>query len=47
MVEAILKVRTEFRTVLVITHIDELKEQFPVRIEVRKDPEQGSLVTVV
>ena len=47
LVEAILKVRSEFRTVLVITHIDELKEHFPVRIEVRKDPEHGSLVTVV
>jgi exonuclease SbcC len=46
LLEAILKVRTEFRTVLVITHIDELKEHFPVRIEVRKDPERGSLVTV-
>ena len=47
LVEAILRVRSEFRTVLVITHIDELKEHFPVRIEVRKDPELGSLVTVV
>ena len=47
LVEAILKVRSEFRTVLVITHIDELKEHFPVRIEVRKDPEEGSLITVV
>lgn len=47
LIEAILKVRSEFRTVLVITHIDELKEHFPVRIEVRKDPERGSLVTVV
>ena len=47
LVEAILKVRSEFRTVLVITHIDELKEHFPVRIEVRKDPENGSLVSVV
>ena len=47
LVEAILRVRSEFRTVLVITHIDELKEQFPVRIEVRKDPDRGSVVTVV
>jgi exonuclease SbcC len=47
LLEAILKVRSEFRMVLVITHIDELKEHFPVRIEVRKDPEKGSLVSVV
>lgn len=47
LLEAILRVRSEFRTVLVITHIDELKEHFPVRIEVRKDPEKGSLVSLV
>ena len=47
LLEAILRVRSEFQTVLVITHIDELKEHFPVRIEVRKDPEAGSLVSVV
>lgn len=47
LLEAILRVRSEFRTVLVITHIEDLKEHFPVRIEVRKDPELGSLVSVV
>ena len=47
LLEAIMKVRSEFRTVLVITHIDDLKEHFPVRIEVRKDPQAGSRVTVV
>jgi exonuclease SbcC len=47
LLEAVMRIRTEFRTVLVITHIDELKEHFPVRIEVRKDPQAGSLVTVV
>jgi exonuclease SbcC len=47
LLEAIMRVRSEFRTVLVITHIDELKEHFPVRIEVRKDPQAGSRVTVV
>ncbi|MGH2784071.1 MAG: AAA family ATPase [Actinomycetota bacterium] len=47
LVEAILRVRSEFRTVLLITHIDELKEHFPVRIEIRKDPDLGSVATVV
>jgi DNA repair exonuclease SbcCD ATPase subunit len=32
--------------VLVITHIEELKEVFPARIEVTKTP-QGSVVEVV
>ena len=47
LLEAVMRVRSEFRTVLVITHIEELKEYFPVRIEVRKDPDRGSVVTVV
>jgi DNA repair protein SbcC/Rad50 len=47
LLEAVMRVRSEFRTVLVITHIEELKEHFPVRIEVVKDPVKGSLVSVV
>ena len=47
LIEAILAVRSEFRTVLVITHIDDLKEYFPVRIEVEKDPRTGSRVRVL
>ncbi len=47
LLEAVLRVRSEFRMVLVITHIDELKEHFPTRIEVRKDPDAGSVVGVV
>jgi exonuclease SbcC len=47
LLEAVMRIRSEFRTVLVITHIEELKEHFPVRIEVRKDPLAGSVVTVV
>ena len=31
----------DFEKVLVITHLDDLKEAFPVRIEVQKD-ESGS-----
>jgi exonuclease SbcC len=47
LVEAILKVKEDFRRVLVITHIDELKDLFPVRLEVEKDPVHGSRVLVV
>ncbi len=41
LVEAINAIRDEFERIIVITHIDELKEAFPVRIEVTKTP-QGS-----
>jgi len=46
LVEAINAVQDEFARILVITHIDELKDAFPVRIEVTKMPE-GSVVEVV
>jgi len=46
LVEAINVIRSDFACVLVITHIDELKDAFPVRIEVIKTPE-GSVVKVV
>jgi exonuclease SbcC len=46
LVEAINAVRDDFARVLVITHIDELKDAFPVRIQVTKMPE-GSMVEVV
>jgi exonuclease SbcC len=36
----------DFEKVLVITHIPEMKEVFPVRIEVRKTP-RGSVFQVV
>jgi exonuclease SbcC len=44
-VQAIRAVEDEFAMILVITHLDELKEQFPTRIEVVKAP-QGSSVLV-
>jgi exonuclease SbcC len=47
LVESILKVRRDFRRVLVITHVEELKDQFPTRIEVSKDPSEGSRVRVL
>jgi DNA repair protein SbcC/Rad50 len=38
MVEAITEVQNDFQRIMVITHIDELKERFPVQIEVIKGP---------
>jgi exonuclease SbcC len=46
LVEAINMVRDDFAKILVITHIDELKDVFPNRIDVEKTP-RGSVVTVV
>lgn len=46
LVEAINMVREDFAKILVITHIDELKDAFPVRIEVEKTS-RGSAVSVI
>jgi exonuclease SbcC len=46
LIEAINLVRPDFAKILVITHIDELKEQFPNRIEVEKT-DRGSVVSVM
>jgi exonuclease SbcC len=46
LIEAINMVKQDFAKVLVITHIDELKEAFPNRIEVEKN-EHGSMLRVV
>jgi exonuclease SbcC len=46
LIEAINLVRKDFAKVLVITHMDELKDAFPTRIEVEKT-ERGSAVRVV
>ncbi len=46
MVEAIQAVQGDFDKILVITHLEELKEAFPVRIEVEKDPVEGSTFEV-
>jgi len=46
LIEAINVVKKDFAKVLVITHIDELKEAFPNRIEVEKT-ERGSIIRVV
>lgn len=46
LVEAINLVRSDFSKVLVITHLEELKDAFPARIEVTKT-QQGSQVEVI
>jgi len=46
LVEAINSIQDDFEKILVITHIDEMKESFPVRIEVTKGTD-GSKVEVV
>ena len=45
LIEAINTIQGDFAKVLVITHIDELKDAFPVRIEVTKGSE-GSMIQV-
>ena len=45
-VEAIGSIEDDFERIIVITHIDEMKERFPVRIEVTKT-EEGSTVHMV
>lgn len=47
LVEAIQSIRQDFAKILVITHLPRLKEAFPVRIEVEKDPVVGSTFEVV
>ncbi len=47
LVEAINAIAPEFELVLVVTHLDSLKERFPRRIEVRKDPIEGSVARVI
>lgn len=46
LIEAINMVREDFEKILVITHIDALKDAFPNRIEVEKGP-RGSMVQVI
>jgi exonuclease SbcC len=46
LVEAINTVKADFAKILVITHIEELKEAFPTRLEVTKGP-RGSMVEMI
>jgi exonuclease SbcC len=45
LVEAINSIQDDFARILVITHIEELKDAFPVRIDVTKTPE-GSQISL-
>ncbi|HSV85118.1 MAG TPA: SMC family ATPase [Levilinea sp.] len=46
LIEAINLVRSDFAKILVVTHLEELKEAFPARIEIEKGA-QGSRIRVV
>jgi DNA repair protein SbcC/Rad50 len=46
LIEAINLVKNDFVKILVITHLDELKDAFPTRIEVEKT-ERGSVLRVI
>ena len=43
--EVINSIQDEFDKIIVITHLEELKEAFPSRIDVSKTP-QGSIISV-
>ncbi len=47
LIEAISMIENDFEKILVITHIDELKDQFPTRIEVEKDATGSSKFEIV
>ncbi|MGH2667860.1 MAG: SbcC/MukB-like Walker B domain-containing protein, partial [bacterium] len=47
LIEAINLARGEFAKVLVITHLEDLKEAFGTQIQVTKDPKRGSVIGVV
>ena len=44
--DVIKSIELDFQRILVITHMDEIKEAFPVRIEVSRTPGAGSTFTV-
>ncbi len=46
LIEAINTIQNDFQVILVITHIDELRDAFPTRIQVEKRP-SGSVIEVV
>jgi exonuclease SbcC len=47
LVEAINVIQSDFQCLLVITHLAELRDQFPVQIAVTKTAEAGSSAVVV
>ena len=46
LIEAIRSIQDDFEKIIVVTHIEQIKEAFPVRIEVTKT-EMGSTFAVV
>ena len=46
LIEAIQKISEDFKKVLIVTHLDQLKAAFPVQIEVAKHPDSGSRFSV-
>src|SRR5258707_13166565 len=46
LVEAISAIKNDFDLILIVTHIDDLRDVFPVHIEVRKTRE-GSMIQIV
>ncbi|MDW8299525.1 MAG: SMC family ATPase [Anaerolineae bacterium] len=46
LIEAINAVQDRFDLILVVTHIEELRDAFPTHIEVRKSPNGGATLTV-
>ncbi len=47
LIESIRVIQDDFDKILVITHLEEVKDAFPVRIEVTKRPVDGSTFTVI
>ena len=47
LIEAIQEIQDDFDKIIVITHLNRLKEAFPVRIEVAKDPVLGSQFSII
>jgi len=47
LIEAITEVQNDFKKIIVITHLEDLKELFPARIEVVKKRGAGSIATVL
>ena len=47
LVEALQSIQDDFEKIIVVTHLERLKNAFPARIEVIKHPDIGSLYEVV
>ncbi|MFK7847402.1 MAG: SbcC/MukB-like Walker B domain-containing protein [Rhodothermales bacterium] len=47
LIEALQVIQEDFDKIIVITHLERLKEAFPVRIEVEKHPVDGSRFTMI